>query len=388
MCIKMYGNSLPPIANTLPPVSDGQVRMLLPNTPITPITKQPYDTDPPTAPVQEPEENEPDPYQAPKRSSKHVIYAIELFIFTLVGWGWLALREFMGATPVMDISVLLCLLVSSAANLFLALIYYSTDQFRTASQGFLAHTLSVWVLYAYSLIESTGGSDSLCCSGESTYSVSKTYAAAYFGGLPFHQTAGAVTLAFLTVFIILAAGQARVCQEDPREWLTGSVATSISCLVSVHLGMFAMNAGVCGGVELGKVLYGFAIFAWLGMADISDFLNKLNLLQPIQRVLIQRGVELSFSVILIGLAGGVSSLAGRVSSSLMLIFGGVVLWQAVALGLAIDGWKRGNAPHPDLAPREDALRSRFAGRNNRPTMLLPGVKEMRLHRTKKERKAW
>jgi hypothetical protein len=383
MCIKMYGgNSLPLIVNpTLPPVSDGLVRMLPQN---TPITQQPYDTDAPTAPLQEPEENEPDPYQAPKRSSKHVIYAIELFIFTLVGWGWLALREFMGATPVMDISVLLCLLVSSAANLLLALIYYSTDQFRTASQGFLAHTLSVWVLYAYSLIESTGGSDSLCCSGESTYSVSKTYAAAYFGGLPFHQTAGAVTLAFLTVFIILAAGQARVCQEDPREWLTGSVTTSISCLVSVHLGMFAMNARVCGGVELGKVLYGFAIFAWLGMADVSDFLNCL---QPIQRVLIQRGGELSFSVILIGLAGGVSSLAGRVSLPLMLIFGGIVLWQAVALGLAIDGWKRGKAPHPEVPPRKDALLSRFPGRN-RPTMLLPGVKEMRLHRTKKERKAW
>jgi hypothetical protein len=344
-----------------------------------------------------PEEPADEPYsaythEAPRRSSKHVIYAIELLVFTLVGWGWLAIREFMGATPVMDISVLLCLLVSSAANLLLALTYYSTDQFRTAAQGFLAHTLSVWVLYTYSLIESTGGSDSLCCSGESTYSVTKTYAAAYFGGLPFHQTAGAVTLAFLSVFLILAAGQVRVCQEDPREWLAGSAATSISCLVSVHLGMFAMHAGVCGGVELGEVLYGFAILAWLGMADVSGFLNCLK---PIQRVLIQRGVEFSLSVILAGLAGGVSSLVGRVSSSLMLIFGGVMLWQAVALGLAIDGWRRGKVSPPDLAPRENTLippptplRSRFAGQNNRPTMLLPGVKEMRLHGTKKERKAW
>ena len=64
-------------------------------------------------------DNDPDNdsnYLPLKRSSKHVIYAIEILVFTVAGWGWLAVREFMGATPVMDVSVLFCLLISSTST--------------------------------------------------------------------------------------------------------------------------------------------------------------------------------------------------------------------------------------------------------------------------------
>ena len=106
------------------PYSDGVIR-LPPLTPDHPDDRQfgdpasaprndftPEDTDGPANPVKS------------KRSSKHTVYAIEILIFALVGWGWLAIREFMGVTPVMDVAVLLCLLISAAINLALALVYY------------------------------------------------------------------------------------------------------------------------------------------------------------------------------------------------------------------------------------------------------------------------
>jgi hypothetical protein len=268
-----------------------------------------------------------------ERSSRHMIYATEILIFTLVGWGWLAVREFMGATPVMDTSVLICLLITALANLVLALVYHTTDQFKTAAQGFFAHTLSLFILYVYSLLESvTPNWGPLCCDGASSFSVTKTYAAAYFGALPLHQTAGAITAAFLFVLLVLAAGQVRVCLPDPREWLTGKVSTAVACLVSFHLGLFTLNSKACDG-EMGGAVIGIATVAWVLMLDIPAVLWLTR--TPI--TLIQMISEWTFSVLIAGVAGVLSARLGGGSSVLMLILGGVILWQSVALGLKI--WK-------------------------------------------------
>ena len=316
-----------------------------------------------------------------KRSSKHVMYAIEILIFTLVGWGWLAVREFIGATPVMDTAVLLCLLISALANLALALIYHTADQFKTAAQGFFAHILSLLILYVYSLLESTTTNRGpLCCDGASSFSATKTYAAAYFGALPLHQTAGAITAAFLFVLLVLAAGQVRVCLQDPREWLTRKVSTSVACLVSFHLGLFTLNSKACSS-EMGGAVIGIAAVSWVLMLDILDievlsigfnpnFKNSITLIQMIS--------EWTFCVLLAGVAGVLSSRLGSGSSALLLIFGGVILLQSVALGLKI--W--------ELTRREDyAPSAPFASNFNSNLKWKHRTGEMRLL-GRVEKKAW
>lgn len=346
-----------------------------------------------------------------KRSSRHMMFAVELLIFSLVGWGWLALREYMGATPVMDVSVIICLLVSSSVNLFLALVYHTTDQFKSSAKGFLAHTLSVWVLYAYSLIESTTPRQaSLCCSGSSTFSVPGTYALAYFGGLPLHQTVGAVTLAFLSVFLLLAAVQVRVCIEDPREWLMMKTPTSIACLVSFQLGLFAVNAGVCNAGGLGIAVLVVAAIAWLVMVD---FLKLVSFKDRVIGSLIQLIVEMAVTVMLAAIVGVLSaSVSGVPSALLMVLFGGALLWQSVALALALarclrpksvsaasggavnlvdsEGFESPSAPmlDPSTAPQQPDSTALLARYRGRPVMALPGVREMRLHGGGRGKKAW
>jgi hypothetical protein len=95
---------------------------------------------------------------------------------------------------------------------------------------------------------------------------------------------------------------------------------------------------------------------------------------------------------------------GGVSSALMLSFGGVLVWQAAALAgsvVQMVTWRRAkveNEAKPNLAPTEDTLAPRDDpsrllshfrnGNYNRPVMLLPGVREMRLHGRKREKKGW
>jgi hypothetical protein len=346
----------------------------------------------------------------PKRSSRHLFYALELLVFVVVGWGWLAMREFMSATPVLDVTVFICLLASSVINLCLALAYYTTDQFKSSAQGFFAHTLTVWVLYIYSISESTTVGQSLICCNNSdssikTFSVSKSYSAAYYGSLPFHQTAGAVTLAFLTVFLILAAGQLRVCLEDPREWLLRKTTTYITCLVSCHLGLFSLNSRACEVDGLGRTVIGLAISAWLLTIDVpelyfgpfdlkrgtpaSDNANKVNNVTDSydKWSLIQGISELTLILILESSAGVLSfRVGGSVSFSLMVIFAGVLLWQAsaVVIGLLAMAMSRRQQMDPPEdyappAPSEYSVRmsNQFGRHNTRPVMILPGVREMR-----------
>jgi hypothetical protein len=329
-----------------------------------------------------------------KRSSRHVIYAIEILVFTIVGWGWLGIREFMSATPVMDVTVFICLLISSISNLILSLIYYTTDQFKTSAQGFFAHILSIWSFYVYSLVESTlTGWNPLCCNSTPTFSVTKTYASAYYGGLPFHQTAGAVTLAFLSVFLILAAGQVRVCLEDPREWLQRKVTTSIACLISVHLGLFARNSRACDAVDLGGGVIGIAVAAWLFMADILPVAFSLMCgIDPNVKALIQIVTELTLTTLLTAFSGVLSSrIGGEASSVLMASLGVVVLWQVGAIVLKILELARlRRTPPEDYTPTAPSEHLVNVGAHFRPVMVLPGVRDMRQYNMHRQggKKGW
>ena len=350
-----------------------------------------------------------------KRSSRHVIYAVEIFIFAIVGWGWLALREFIGSSPVMDVSVLLCLLICSICNLLMALIYYTTDQFQPAAQAFFSNTLAIWVLYAYSLTESTtGGWGPLCCDGKSIYSVANTYAAAYFGGLPYHQTVGAVSLAFISVFLVLAAGQVRVCIEDPRVWILNKVTTSLTCLVSLHLGLFAYHSGACGSVEMGRAVIGLAVLALVMMTNIVSVfvsfvyfrLYSYSLADEVNG-LIQMLSDLLLIILLMAVSCVLSSgLGGRPSSAIIIIFVGIVLWQMGSAGARILLIRIQNRASPSRtpnrsqmprnedyspsAPRMDLVGSLYSipGHHTRPVMLLPDIREVRLQESRRREKAW
>lgn len=265
--------------------------------------------------------------------------------------------------------------------------------------------LSIWALYAYSLTESTtGGWNPLCCDGQSSYSVTKTYAAAYFGGLPFHQTAGAFTLGFISVFLVLAAGQVRVCLEDPRVWLLRKVTTSLTCLISLHLGLFALRSGVCGGGNMGSTVIAVSILAWILMADIIPML--ISLVFPLSdevKELIQMISEVALTLILMAVSGVLSStLGGRPSSVLMFILGAAALWQigsivvqSVTVGISNQqlspGRQRPQAEdYSPSAPSERSVKmnSGFVGQYTRPVMLFPDIREMRLHETHRREKAW
>ncbi len=346
-----------------------------------------------------------------KRSSRHLMFAVEILVFSIVGWGWLAIREYMGAPPVMDISVLIGLLVSAVINMAMALLYYTADQFENAARGFFSHVLSIWVLYLYSLIESmTEAWGPLCCGGESTYSVARTYSAAYFGGLQFHQAFGAVTLSFISVFLVLAAGQVKACVQDTRAWLLRQAGVSLVCLVSIHVGLFAVRAGVCSGRSTGQFGIALAILAWIFMSDVLPFvISRLRPLVDESKRLIQAMLELVFILLMMALSLVLSlSLGGRPSLVLSLLFLGICIWQASfiifylwairfrtqtqnqtsaqnrALSNEASAWGRGNVSN-------NSLGSGFRAFHARPVMFIPEIREMRLHEARRRSaltKAW
>lgn len=373
-----------------------------------------------------------------KRSSRHLLYSVEILVFSLVGWGWLAMREYLGATPVLDISVLLCLLISSIVNFALSMVYHTTDQFKPAAQAFFAHTLSLWALYVYGLSESvTARSSPLCCKGVSSYSLSKTYTVAYFGGLPFHQAAGMVTVSFLSVLNVISAAQVRVCLEDPREWLTLDFFIAVVCLLSMHLGLFAISAGVCDVDWFGLgviVVAGVMLAVMLHIPeDIVELFEWISGLLPKKRantqtnaqadtrantqantqanrktkktkkeshpvlVLVQKITELLSTALLAGMTAVLSfKLGGDPSLLLLVVFGVVVLCQMGAVlsslvEVAVTGKSNSKTPRqqgndtPSAPPKH--LLSRYS--NSRPVMVLPSVREMRMHETRRrEKKAW
>ena len=91
--------------------------------------QQPQRPGPAENSVNYPDEIHRDHHQSPDGSSKHVFYAIELLVFAFVGWGWLAVREYLGRTPVMDVVVVISVIVCTLLNMAMALVISSTRDF-------------------------------------------------------------------------------------------------------------------------------------------------------------------------------------------------------------------------------------------------------------------
>jgi hypothetical protein len=268
------------------------------------------------------------PRQEQAKSSTHLLYAVEMLLFALIGWAWLAVREIMGDTPVLEVTVLLVMLVSSVLNLLFALTYYTTDQFKDPAKAFLNHTACVWLLFIFCQFQSsTDGRGQICCAEDgkkSLFSLRLTYKAAHFGGLALHQPAAAITLAFLSIFLILAASQARVCIENPREWpMHGKAPLAVVCLLCLQQGVFGLTAPVCKDQDLSAVVVGIAAFAWLTMLDVPWVLSRDT--EPMMH-LIQVGLEVALSL-MTGVMAAVLALNLGGGDALLSVWGVMFLWQ-------------------------------------------------------------
>ena len=187
----------------------------------------------------------------PEGRSAHIFYAVELLIFVFVGWGWLAIREYMGRTPALDVATMISVMVCTIINFVLALAIPSQMQFTPCAQAYFTHSFAVWVFYIYSLSESTRvDTGTLCCvdsSGKqaSAYSTGPTHAAAFFGGLPVHQVPGVVSVAYLSVMLLIAGAQARACTPLPKDWVVRGLGLSITSMVALHLGVYLLRTPLC-----------------------------------------------------------------------------------------------------------------------------------------------
>jgi len=329
-----------------------------------------------------------DPVSTPKDLSPHLLYAVEMLAFAAIGWAWLAVRELMGATPVMDVSVLVSLLVASTLNLLLALIYYTSEQFKLPAQAFFNFVACIVFLYGFGLNESTtNGRTGLCCIVDgvqsSTFSLRLTYKAVYFGGLSLHQPPAAITLAFLSIFLILAAAQAKVCMPDPREWPLPKAALALVSLLSLQQAMFSLSTPVCNDKDLASGVAAIAGLSLFAMVDIS-WIYKTWYNDEDDRVrIVQLGLEFVLSL-LIGMIAAVIAVKLGSGDALLLTLSILLLWQAgeiAALVIEI----RGNATAAsDESTATKGTAAQF--RNPNLPMLLPGVRELR--RTQAGKKAW
>jgi len=237
-------------------------------------------TDPSASPVElvQPQIEQPAPIPDPiiqsSSDSRHMRYAVELFIFAMFGWAWLAIRELIGSMPVMDSVVILSLIISSILNLIASLLFHDVAAFAPFAQGYFNHTLIIWVLYVYSLAESLYLSDStsLCClTAQTSVSASPalTYVKAMYGGVLVHQAPAAVTIGFLTLILFLAAAQLQVCIQSPLNWIHSTSALGLSSLIVAHWVAFASSIPLCqqwGGTKIGSIV--ISCLHWLVMFDI------------------------------------------------------------------------------------------------------------------------
>ena len=194
-----------------------------------------------------------DPEETPSKSLRHLQFSAELLIFGFVGWSLLAVREYLGSTPVMDVTVVLSTMVMSLLNAVGAVLCSDAAAFAPFAQAYFSHSLALIVFYGYSLSESIViKSPAINCnvwtnqSGGNNSVVSGTlagiYKEAYFGGLVMHQVFASVTLGYLIVVFLVSAAQARVCVPEPRYWFLRGTSQCAAALVAMHLTLFSLHA--------------------------------------------------------------------------------------------------------------------------------------------------
>lgn len=215
--------------------------------------------------------NYPNDPNLPPAPQPPMLYSAELIIFGFVGWAWLAVREYIGNTPVLDVTVILSTLICSCISLVAVLLVPSPLAFAPFAQAYFSHALALCVLYAYGLAESIAPASPTIACNTTNATVSALYARAYFGGLPLHQAPAGVTMAYLIVVLLLSAAQTNACIPVPRKWFLRGFPQSASIFLVLHLSLYALNTPLSDPMApfAGALIGGLGTLLVISMVDIA-----------------------------------------------------------------------------------------------------------------------
>jgi hypothetical protein len=278
-----------------------------------------------------------------EQSQRHMQYAVELLIFAFIGWAWLAIREYLGNTPVLDVSVVLSTVLCSVLNLTAALICGDSEAFAPFAQAYLSHAVGLAVLYAYGLGESVAPqSPSVACSDGSngtSSTVAILYREAYFGGLMLHQVLASFTLGYLCVMVLLSAAQTRACIDRPRYWFLRGTSQCAGAFVVFHLVMFSLGAPLQDNWT--PFAYALCVLALLALAVMVDLnwvgavwqplrgpaaVRKFAVIQGALEILCMGVLSVMCNVFAALLSGGQLSTALMVTLNLLVLLSAVMFW--------------------------------------------------------------
>lgn len=319
-----------PVAPSAPPLPEALD--LDPSQPPQPASLHPAPQDPPPDPDQYSQYSQ---YPPQYQNQTPILYTTELIIFGFVGWAWLAVREYIGHTPVLDATVILSTLVCSCLNLIAVLFFPSASEFAPFAQGFFSHSLVVALLYAYGLSESTAlGSPVVAC-GTSNATVSSLYAQAYFGGLPIHQIPACITMAYLVVILLLSSAQASACLPLPRRWFLRGIPQSASAFLLLHLCLFSLSVPLSNAMApFASILIALAVLHVLCIVDLGWALGFLFPEARHRLSIIQGAIEMG----LVGLSAVLSNLyaaiifENHISTALLIFFTSLLLLSILLFG--------------------------------------------------------
>lgn len=263
----------------------------------------------------------------------HIVCAAKLVMFALVGLGWLSLREYLGALPVADMSALITVMTLAVLNLVAALVLPTTEEFKGPARAFLGAILALCVWYWCSLAQSLGSDSMTCGGGKATFQ--GTWAKAFYGGLPLHEAAGALTLAFLLIYLTLAAGQARACMKQPSEWIPPGTGQAILIPVGIQYAIFVFRAPVAEelAILMGLVI-ALAVVCFILMIRL-DWLADIGVgrMGPLAQLIAEAAFTSLLILMTLCLAGFTSGafplLAFLISSAVLVGLGVAYRWEGL-----------------------------------------------------------
>jgi hypothetical protein len=224
-----------------------------------------------------------------------MIYAVEAWILSFIGWAWLTMRNMWGWSLLDDFVVYSCMGLSTV-NLILAAITGPAN-ITEISKAYCGGILTLWVFYAYAIMDSLplhkfGGhyaptnTTKICCPNED---IQKTYRTLLFSGSEFFLFPSAITASYLTVQMLVAG--AGVAFRGTSAWPGISGVLYTGCLLCTFLQLYFGNilTRVCPDTMFRLVLidhpvvsYGYIIAgSWFGML-LSIGLESMTFAKPIQ----------------------------------------------------------------------------------------------------------
>lgn len=272
----------------------------------------------------------------PKEDQGNGLYAVEAAVFGVVGFGWLAAREGAFGGSMLDYACFSVMFYASLLSLACG-VFLHRGRVQRAYVGVAA---GVWHLYLYGVIAGEAASTSIGYDGPACVQNANPRGlvrAVLFGGVPLHELPAGVSLALLTVNVLVAAGGVgeglwRLCAWSDvaalgvlvlhaalsglpgmSPDLQGGGAGALWVLVGVHVLFLVFDVVWQRGVLLGRA----ATPAAAGQAPAPPSPGQRYLEQG--RVLVQAGwvvlLLLEFSAAMV-----VASMHGLLSFGLILLF--------------------------------------------------------------------